>query len=69
MNDIGKNMNKWRTKNGLLIREAAAQCQVGESQWSKWENGNVTPSTAALRKFVQAGILTPEQALGLDGAA
>jgi transcriptional regulator with XRE-family HTH domain len=44
----------------------AQMLDVSESQLAKWESGRTTPRAKSLTMYVELGLLTPGQALGLD---
>lgn len=64
---ISTTLKQARNSKGLTLRELGRIIDVGETQISAWEAGRRNPSADTLRKYVQAGLITPVEALGLDG--
>lgn len=62
---IHKIIKEARIKRGLTLRELGKIIDVGETQISAWEAGRRNPSADTLRKYVQADLITPSEALGI----
>jgi transcriptional regulator with XRE-family HTH domain len=67
--ELNKRLKQARTTNGLTIRELGRLIDAGETLISAWESGRRNPSADTLRKYVMAGLITAEEALGVDSAA
>lgn len=68
MSRISDNLREARTSRGLTIRDIGRMVDAAESQISKWELGHVTPGPNVLRRYVDAGLMTSDEALGFPEA-
>lgn len=62
MHTIGEALAAWRSREGYLIRQAAAFANVDPGQWSRWENGALDPSPLNREKLARLGVLTSDEA-------
>lgn len=63
---INKKLKQARSDRGLTIKQLGRIIDSGETLISSWENGTRNPSADTLRKYVKAGLLTANEALGID---
>lgn len=69
MNAIAQRLREARSKRGLTTKEVAAMIHAYPSQVSQWENGHNQPGVTVLRKYVELGFITADEAMGIEGAA
>lgn len=70
MLDFGNILRAARLRAGLTAREVAQTLGVSESRVSLWENGRAEPRARVLSQYVEAELLSPDEALGakaIDG--
>lgn len=68
MPSLGETLRVAREKRGLTQTDIGHMVQTTQSLISDYERGVVKPGPDVLRRFVEAGLLTAEEALGLDAA-
>lgn len=65
MDQIARNLKRARLRAGLSRREVAVMIHVSEIQVGDWERATNTPRPLVLLRYVHAGLLTADEALGL----
>lgn len=64
---INQLLRQRRKEKGLTVSELGRIIIASDATITAWECARRNPSADTLRKYVQAGLITPVEALGLDG--
>ncbi len=68
MAKIGDTMRAAREARGLTQTDVGHMVQTTQSLVSDYERGVVKPGPDVLRRYVESGLLTSDQALGITAA-